>query len=153
MTLYIRALRTLPSQGASPPLRAAALCGRTFSRRCVSRPFSALPRREDPAAAAAARFDRLSDLVDVSTYPIQDHGSRCVQDARRDFLKDGLASFPEFLTPDALADAVRALRAGTPNPSCVPRSWRTSPGDISSSGARTPVYAIFATLLVDGPGP
>ncbi len=66
---------------------------------------------------AAAR--RLGDLVNLERYPIGDlasaEGRALVDKARRDLAATGCASFPCFLAPAALADAVEEATAAAPS--------------------------------------
>ena len=66
------------------------------------------------AAAAPLR-----DLVNLERYPIGDlssaEGRVLVEQARRDLVDEGCASFPCFLAPGALADAVAEATAAAPS--------------------------------------
>ena len=67
-------------------------------------------------ALAAAR--RLGDLVNLERYPIGDlssaEGHALVDKAQSDLATTGCASFPCFLAPAALADAVEEATAAAP---------------------------------------
>ena len=69
-------------------------------------------------AAAAPVPRRLGDLVNLERYPIGDlssaEGRVLVEQARRDLQAHGCASFPCFLAPAALADAVEEATAAAP---------------------------------------
>ena len=68
-------------------------------------------------AAAAPR--RLGDLVNLGRYPIGDlrsaEGRALVEKAKSDLETTGCASFPCFLAPGALADAVEEATAAAPS--------------------------------------
>jgi len=68
-----------------------------------------MPQSEDSAAAADAAVP-LSSIVNLGRFPINQRGSpplrEVVEAARRRYKDEGIATFPGFLLPEALASAI-----------------------------------------------
>lgn len=90
------------------PLEASRAALLALLLRCVVAAPSSFPRR--PA---------LADLVNVGRYPIGDltseSGCALVEEAAQALAATGCASFPCFLTPEALADAIEEATAAAPS--------------------------------------